>query len=467
MSRAHPVTKTGGRLATTGHIAGDCVLAVGKPPNEPSPGWEWHRLTDLARLETGHTPSRKHPEYWDGGIPWIGIRDATGNHGCVLDDTIQHVSQEGIDNSSARVLPANSVCLSRTASVGYVVVMGKPMSTSQDFVNWVCNPERLDYRYLKYALLAEQTSYARFSHGTTHQTIYFPEVKAFHLCAPKLDEQKAIADILSDLDDKIELNRRMNRTLEQMAAAIFKAWFVDFEPVRAKASGATSFPSMPQPTFDALPTTFADSELGPIPDGWEVMPIGDAVQIKGGGTPSTKTPDFWDGPHHWVTPKDLSGLSDPILLDTSRCLTDAGLAKVSSGLLPRGTVLLSSRAPIGYLAITAIETAINQGFIAMLPGGSLPPSYLLNWASYYLDDIKGNANGTTFQEISKKNFRPLRAIVPSPEVTDDFQSIVGPLYDQVRLNMQESTTLAEARDALLPKLLSGEVRVLSDKAVMV
>lgn len=175
-----------------------------------------------------------------------------------------------------------------------------------------------------------------------------------------------------------------------MAAAIFRAWFVDFEPVRAKASGAASFPGMPQPVFDALPATFADSELGPIPEGWEVKPIGDAVEIKGGGTPSTKTPDFWDGPHHWVTPKDLSSLMDPILLDTSRRLTDAGLAKVSSGLLPRGTVLLSSRAPIGYLAITAIETAVNQGFIAMLPGGSLPPSYLLNWASHYMDDIKGN-----------------------------------------------------------------------------
>ena len=295
--------------------------------------------------------------------------------------------------------------------------------------------------------------------GTAVPHISSKQILEFQFLLPPHSEQLAIASVLGSLDDKIELNRRMNRTLEQMAAAIFKAWFVDFEPVRAKASGAASFPGMPQPVFDALPATFADSELGPIPEGWEVKPIGDAVEIKGGGTPSTKSPDFWDGPHHWVTPKDLSSLSDPILLDTSRRLTDAGLAKVSSGLLPRGTVLLSSRAPIGYLAITAIDTAINQGFIAMLPGGNLPPSYLLNWASYYMDDIKGNANGTTFQEISKKNFRPLRAIVPSPEVADGFQSIVGPLYDQVRLNMQESTTLAEARDALLPKLLSGEVRV--------
>ena len=276
---------------------------------------------------------------------------------------------------------------------------------------------------------------------------------------PDIKTQQAIGSVLLAFDDKIELNRRMNRTLEQMAAAIFKAWFVEFEPVRAKASGAASFPGMPQPVFDALPATFANSELGPIPEGWEVKAIGDAVEIKGGGTPSTKNPEFWNGPHHWVTPKDLSSLTDPILLDTARRLTDSGVAKVGSGLLPKETVLLSSRAPIGYLAITAIKTAINQGFIAMLPGGRLPPTYLLNWASFYMDDIKSNANGTTFQEISKKNFRPLRAVVPSPVVTAGFHEVVGPLYDQIRLNMKESKTLAETRDALLPKLLSGEVRV--------
>src|SRR5438874_10867961 len=94
------------------------------------PGWEWVRLQDVARLETGHTPSREHPEYWDGDIPWIGIKDATGSHGRTILDTFQHTNQLGIDNSSARLLPARTVCLSRTASVGYVVVMGRPMATS-------------------------------------------------------------------------------------------------------------------------------------------------------------------------------------------------------------------------------------------------------------------------------------------------------------------------------------------------
>ena len=220
-------------------------------------------LTDLARLETGHTPSRRRPEYWDGDIPWIGIRDATGNHGRTLLDTKQHVTQAGIDNSSARLLPANTVCLSRTASVGYVVVMGRPMATSQDFVNWVCDPEKLDYRYLKYALLAERGSYSRFSHGTTHQTIYFPEAKAFHLLAPEREEQSAIADVLSALDDKIEQNQRTAQALERLARAMFRAWFADFEPVKARAAGESAFLSMPEPAFGALPARFVDSRIGP------------------------------------------------------------------------------------------------------------------------------------------------------------------------------------------------------------
>jgi len=160
---------------------------------------------------------------------------------------------------------------------------------------------------------------------------------------PPLSEQRTIAQILGMLDDKIDLNRRMNETLEEIARAIFESWFVDFDPVRAKAEGRD--PGLPRHIADLFPDHFDDSELGEIPAGWTVMPIGEVVRVVGGGTPSTKEPAFWEhGIHCWATPKDLSRLQTPILLDTERKVTDAGLAKISSGLLPEGTVLLSSRA---------------------------------------------------------------------------------------------------------------------------
>ena len=152
---------------------------------------------------------------------------------------------------------------------------------------------------------------------------------------------------------------------------------------------------------------------GMIPKGWKVEPIGDAVECVGGGTPNTKNTEFWEPEEFaWTTPKDLSGIQSPVLLETERKLSAIGLAKVSSGLLPIGSLLMSSRAPIGYLAITQIPVAINQGYIAMLPGGCLPPIYLLFWCQQNMEVIKNHANGSTFMEISKKVFRPLPAIIP-------------------------------------------------------
>jgi type I restriction enzyme S subunit len=269
-------THTGGRPATNGVIVGDFALSVGKPEKECPSGWAWVSLSEVARLETGHTPSRKHPEYWDGNIPWIGIKDATANHGRIIYNTYQHITALGIENSSARLLPANTVCLSRTASVGYVVVMGRPMATSQDFVNWVCGQE-LDYLYLKYILMLEKSALLRFASGTTHQTVYFPEAKAFHVCLPPLPTQKAIAHILGILDDKIELLREMNQTLEAMTRALFKSWFIDFDPVRKKSEGE---PSGLPPEIDRLfPDSFQDSELGEIPKGWSITCLGDVITI--------------------------------------------------------------------------------------------------------------------------------------------------------------------------------------------
>lgn len=180
-----------GRPATDDVIPGAFALSVGMPDLPAPDGWRWVKLTDVARLESGHTPSRKHPEYWDGDIRWLGIQDARQHHGREIHETRQTVSELGIANSSARILPAGTVCLSRTASVGYVLRLGRPMATSQDFVNWVCS-EDVDPEFLMYLLIAEAESILRFGKGSTHTTVYFPEVKAFHVCLPRPDEQRRI-----------------------------------------------------------------------------------------------------------------------------------------------------------------------------------------------------------------------------------------------------------------------------------
>jgi len=257
----------------------------------------------------------------------------------------------------------------------------------------------------------------------------------------------------------------MSETLEAMARALFKAWFVDFEPVRAKMEGRA--PYLPADLWQLFPDRLDESELGEIPEGWRHSTIGEEVTVCGGSTPSTKESRFWEGGQHcWATPKDLSALNFPVLLGTDRKITDAGLTKISSGLLPVGTVLLSSRAPIGYLAIAEVPTAINQGFIAMKCNGALPNVFVLLWCRESMDAIVGNANGSTFQEISKSNFRPLRVVVPSAPVLALFTNSVSPLYRQLVKNERESRTLAQLRDTLLPKLVSGELRIADAETFM-
>ena len=272
---------------------------------------------------------------------------------------------------------------------------------------------------------------------------------------PDREIQIRIASVLAALDDKIDLNRRMNETLEAIARAIFKDWFVDFGPTRAKAEGRA--PYLAPEIWDLFPEKLDDDEK---PVGWELSEIGKEVEAVGGATPSTKKPAFWeDGKHHWTTPKDLSKRASPVLLDTDRKITDAGVEKISSGLLPVGTVLLSSRAPIGYLAIAEVPTAVNQGFIAMVCRKRLPNVFVLFWCYENLDYIKGISGGSTFPEISKKAFRPVPVVVPSEQTLAAYEGLVRSLYDRIVVNTKESASLAKIRDLLLPKLMSGEIRL--------
>ena len=332
---------------------------------------------------------------------------------------------------------------------------------------WVVRPKPgVDAGFLFYLMASSLflEPVVRASEGTKMPRAKWEYATSLELPFPPLPEQRAIAHILGTLDDKIELNRKQNETLEAMARALFKAWFVDFEPVRAKIEGrwqrGQSLPGLPAHLYDLFPDRIVESELGEIPEGWDLKTIGALAEIVGGSTPKTERSEYWmGGRHHWVTPKDLSRLSVPVLLDTERKITEAGLAQISSGLLPKGTVLLSSRAPIGYLAVAEVPVAVNQGFIAMKPRPGISNLFLLRWASAAHDEIVSHANGSTFLEISKSSFRPIRIVAPSAPVMDAFDHVTRSMYLKLVEQECESRTLAQLRDTLLPKLISGALRI--------
>ena len=281
-------------------------------------------------------------------------------------------------------------------------------------------------------------------------------IENFRVPSIAINLQRSIGSTLGALEDKIELNNNTNETLEAMARALFKDWFVDFSPTRAKIEGHPP-PNLASDIWPLFPNC-VDVEAG-MPQGWELSTIGEEVRVIGGTTPSTKEPEFWDGEFNWATPKDLSKLTSPVLLGTSRTITEAGLQKIGSGLLPVGAVLFSSRAPIGYLAIAEIPVAIGHGFIGMVCEGRVSNVFAWLWTLENMDAILAKANGSTFQEISKGNFRPLPLVLPSAALMAAFDAAVLPIYRRMVNNEKENLALAQTRDLLLPKLMSGEIRL--------
>lgn len=440
---------------------------AGEAPIEHDHNWPVVSLAEIAtKIGSGATPTGGADTYLPNrvrfalvrsqnvfdrrfdrsGLAFISDEQASGLRGVVLQpgDILLNITGDGVTFGRACIVPKNVLpaCVNQHVSI----IRIDPRCADAGYVlAFLTHPSVKPY-------------IESFNAGGSRRAVTKGHIESFRLPLPPLPEQRAIAHILGTLDDKIELNRRMSETLDAMARALFKSWFVDFDPVRAKAEGRD--PGVPKPIADLFPDRLVDSELGEIPAGWGVKPIGDLAEVVGGSTPKTERVEYWEnGTHHWVTPKDLSGLSMPVLLDTERRITDAGLAQIGSGLLPIGTVLLSSRAPIGYLAVAEIPVAINQGFIAMKPRSGTSNLFLLRWASAAHDEIVSHANGSTFLEISKSGFRPIRVVAPATAVMQAFDRLTRPMYLKVVEQERACRTLAALRDALLPKLISGDLRI--------
>lgn len=220
-----------------GYIQGVLATSVGKPKHSLVKNWEWVPLVDIAAMGTGHTPSRSKSEYWNGDKCWIGIKDARNNHSGTIFDTYQKTNDLGLANSAARILPKNTVCISRTASIGYVVKMGVPMSTSQDFVTWTPT-EVLSSDWLKWLFVSEKESLFRFGRGSTHTTVYFPEWLSMHVALPPIEEQEEIVsrvESLFALLDTVEkqylaATQQTNKLTQSILAKAFRGELVPQDP---------------------------------------------------------------------------------------------------------------------------------------------------------------------------------------------------------------------------------------------
>ena len=370
--------------------------------------WVTQKLGDLIVLHYGK--SLKTENRIEGLIPVFSSAGVTGYHNEAL-------------------VEGPGIIVGRKGSVGTVYLSQDSFYCIDTAYYIKPNNEKYDFLYLFYLLktlgLTELNEDSAVP-GLNRQTAYDQIVNI-----PPLPEQQAIASVLSALDDKIDLLQRQNQTLEQMAATLFRQWFIE----EAK-------------------------------EDWEEVTIGDIFTLKGGSTPSTKESSFWDGNISWTSPRDLSNSKSIFMFDTERKITEAGLAKISSGLLPKRTLLMSSRAPIGYLAITDIEVAINQGYIAIPEHQTYSTEFMYLWCQLNMDTIENAGNGSVFQEISKSSFKDLIFFVPDENTLAKFDAFVKPTFAKIKSNTQQIQTLKSQRDTLLPKLISGEVRLKGFETVL-
>lgn len=352
--------------------------------------------------------------------------------------TVPVVSSSGINSfHSDAMVEAPGVVIGRKGSLGTCFYLDEAF-WPHDTTLWVKDFKGNDPTFCYYFL--KGMDLAKHDVGSANPTLNRNHVHLLPVVAPDQRTQQRIAAILGAYDDLIEVNRRQVAVLEEMARGLFEEWFVRF-----RFSGHEDVP-------------IVDTPDGPLPEGWEFEPIGDAFDILGGGTPSKKVEEYWtDGTVDWYTPSDLTGTGSLFMDRSALRITEAGLAKSSAKLFPADSIMMTSRATLGVISICTGPASTNQGFITALPNERLPRTYLYHWLRQNVPLFIAHATGATFKEITKGVFKKLKVTVPSREVIEHYEKIARPMHDMVLALERSNRSLAASRDLLLPRLISGQL----------
>jgi type I restriction enzyme S subunit len=435
------------------------VVQAHEPASAKMEEWNTTTLGECAAWLSGGTPFKGNDAFWSGTIPWVSAKDMKSFR---LHDAEDHISPLAV-GSGGKLVPAGTILLlvrgmTLHNDVPICMVM-REMAFNQDIK--ALRPARnVDGEFLAYWLLAHKpdllASVDSAGHGTGR--LVTDTLKDKRVMLPPFPEQKAIARILGTLDDKIELNRRMNATLEAMARALFQSWFADFDPVHAKAAGRQ--PSgMDTATAALFPAALQDSDLGKIPNGWEACPLSQKIEILSGGTPKTSEPTYWDGDIPWYSVKDAPTDSDVWVIQTEKNITKLGVDNSAAKILPTNTTIISARGTVGKLALTGAPMAMNQSCYGIRGASGNGDYFTYFCLRQAVAGLQQRTHGTVFDTITRQTFETQNCVFPPREITVAFDKAVTPILSKIRTNLHQSRTLATLRDTLLPKLLSGESMV--------
>jgi len=423
--------------------------------------WVDVAIGDIAEIVGGSTPSTADKSNFDGDIPWLTPKDLSEPHSRYVSHGERSLSAKGLTSCSARLLPRNSVLLSSRAPIGYVAIAANQIATNQGFRSLVLGPGN-DHEFLYYWLTANVEELERHASGSTFKELSGGSLKKIHIRIPSdVTEQRAIAHILGTLDDKIELNRQMKKTLEAIARALFKSWFVDFDPVRAKAEGRD--PGLPKEIADLFPDSFEDSELGEIPKGWSVGTIGSVADVI--DCLHSKKPER----HEYGLPLlQLSNIRDDGLIDMQDTyfIEEADYRKwISRMEASPSDCVITNVGRVGAVAQMPVgqKAALGRNMTGVRCKSGFPyPTVLIECLlSKAMKDeiVLKKDTGTILDALNVRNIPKLRFVLGEREVLRYFEHQARPIRAQMETHLAYSRTLSALRDTLLPKLVSGELRV--------
>ena len=382
------------------------------------------KLSEVIDLIGGGTPKTSQPEYWNGNIPWISVKDFNNDFRYIY-KTEKSITQLGLQKSSTKLLQRGDVIISARGTVGEIATIPFAMAFNQSCYGLRAKKGIVTSDYLYYLIKHNILVLKKNTHGSVFDTITRSTFDNIEVEIPSIKIQQKISSILNDYDKKIELNNAINNNLERQAEALFHSLFVD--------------------------------NVNPI---WKDGVLSDLGTVVAGGTPSKTKPEYYSKKGiAWITPKDLSLNKSKFISHGEIDISELGFSKSSAIKMPSGTVLFSSRAPIGYIAIAANEVTTNQGFKSVVPNENIGTAFMYYLLKFLLPTIEGMASGSTFKEISGAGMKSIPVVIPDNETIDKFNAFCTPIFRQQEVLEAENSRLVDIRDALLLKLMVGELDV--------
>lgn len=403
--------------------------------------WKAFKLDELGFVGRGksrHRP-RNDPRLYGGRYPFFQTGDVKAAE-LYLHSYEATYNELGLAQS--KLWQPGTLCITIAANIAESAILAIPGCFPDSVVGFIANPEVADAKFIKYRLDTLKLAMQAASLGTTQDNLSLDKLLSFDFLVPPLPTQQRIAAILSAYDDLIENNTRRIVILEEMARRLYEEWFVHFR-----------FPGHDE-------AEFVENDLGRAPCGWKVQTVAQTFEVTGGGTPSKTVDEYWaDGSIDWFSPTDLTRAGTMFMDGSSSKITALGLRKSSARLFPPFSVMMTSRATIGAIAINTREACTNQGFITCIPNQHFPLYLLLHWLRDNVEMFISLASGATFKEISKGVFKEIKLLVPRHDIVERFEQTVGPMMHQSLLLQRKNANLRAQRDMLLPNLISGEIDV--------